>query len=128
MSKNSDGMRSIVGRSFCEELAFHLISIGTVTNIPFNISEVTFAYDIKFPIWFGPFTHLGFPGLTGFDGQTVSSIPYVSDLVLECTFQDDVLMDSFAGPDMVGAGAHANSISSCSPLGKNCKKKSGAKR
>ena len=81
------------------------------TGAPFNIEEVTFSYDIKFPIWFGPFTHLGFPGLSGFDGQTVSSLPYVSDLVLECTFQDDVLMDAFAGPDMVAA----NVISSCSP-------------
>ena len=36
MSKNSDGMRSIVGRPACVVLAFHLISIGTVTNIPFN--------------------------------------------------------------------------------------------
>jgi hypothetical protein len=99
----------------------NLNSSGRVKHVkyadnPYNIEEVTFAYDIKFPIWFGPFTHLGFPGLTGFDGQTVSSIPYVSDLVLECTFQDDVLMDAFAGPDIVGKGATANAISSCSPF------------
>ena len=81
------------------------------TGGTYNIESVTFSYDIKFPIWFGPFTHLGFPGLSGFDGQTVSSLPYVSDLVLECTFQDDVLMDAFAGPDMV----EANVISSSSP-------------
>jgi len=78
---------------------------------PYPISQVVFTYDIKFPIWFGPFTHLGFPGLSGFDGQTVSSIPYVSDLVLECTFTDDVIMDAFAGPDMCSK----NVISSFSP-------------
>ena len=76
-----------------------------------HIKDIVFEYDVKFPIWFGPFTHLGFPGLSGFDGQTVSSIPYVSDLVLECTFTDDVLMDAFAGPDM----SEINCISSCSP-------------
>ena len=86
--------------------------VAYATGAPYNIEYVVFSYDIKFPIWFGPFTHLGFPGLSGFDGQTVSSIPYVSDLVLECTFQDDVLMDAFAGPDMVAA----NALSSCSPL------------
>ena len=59
------------------------------------MTDIVFEYDIKFPLWFGPFTHLGFPGLTGFDGQTVSSLPYVSDLVLECTFTDDPLMDMF---------------------------------
>ena len=59
------------------------------------LEDIVFQYDIKFPLWFGPFTHLGFPGLTGFDGQTVSSLPYVSDLVLECTFTDDPLMDMF---------------------------------
>ena len=76
-----------------------------------KIKDIVFEYEVKFPIWFGPFTHLGFPGLSGFDGQTVSSIPYVSDLVLECTFQDNVLMDAFAGPDTV----KANAISSNSP-------------
>ena len=70
-----------------------------------KINDIVFEYDVKFPIWFGPFTHLGFPGLSGFDGQTVSSIPYVSDLVLECTFQDNILMDAFAGPDMLKANA-----------------------
>jgi len=80
----------------------------TVDN---HINDIVFEYDVKFPIWFGPFTHLGFPGLSGFDGQTVSSIPYVSDLVLECTFTDDVLMDAFAGPDM----CRVNGICSNSP-------------
>ena len=78
---------------------------------PYCVSDVIFSYDIKFPIWFGPFTHLGFPGLSGFDGQTVSSIPYVSDLVLECTFTDDVIMDAFAGPDT----SKSNAVSSFSP-------------
>ena len=64
-------------------------------NTPFKMDDIVMEYDIKFPLWFGPFTHLGFPGLTGFDGQTVSSLPYVSDLVLECTFTDDPLMDMF---------------------------------
>ncbi|MAD47707.1 MAG: hypothetical protein CMH98_22185 [Oceanospirillaceae bacterium] len=76
-----------------------------------HIKDIVFEYEVKFPLWFGPFTHLGFPGLSGFDGQTVSSIPYVSDLVLECTFQDDVLMDAFAGPDM----SRDNAIRSNSP-------------
>ena len=61
----------------------------------FQMEDLVYEYDIKFPLWFGPFTHLGFPGLTGFDGQTVSSLPYISDLVLECTFTDDPLMDMF---------------------------------
>ena len=76
-----------------------------------KIKDIVFEYEVKFPIWFGPFTHLGFPGLSGFDGQTVSSIPYVSDLVLECTFQDNVLMDAFAAPDTLGSDA----LSSHSP-------------
>ena len=86
-------------------------AVSYKTAAPYPIDQVIFSYDIKFPIWFGPFTHLGFPGLSGFDGQTVSSIPYVSDLVLECTFTDDVIMDAFAGPDM----ASDNVISSFSP-------------
>ena len=61
----------------------------------YQLEDIVYQYDIKFPLWFGPFTHLGFPGLSGFDGQTVSSLPYVSDLVLECTFTDDPLMDMF---------------------------------
>lgn len=60
-----------------------------------KLNDLVMQYDIKFPLWFGPFTHQGFPGLTGFDGQTISSFPYVSDLVLECTFTDDPLMDMF---------------------------------
>ena len=86
-------------------------AVSYATSAPYNIQDVIFSYDIKFPIWFGPFTHLGFPGLSGFDGQTVSSIPYVSDLVLECTFTDDVIMDAFAGPDT----AKSNAVSSFSP-------------
>ena len=89
---------------------------GKVKYVEYNaqnehIKDIVFEYEVKFPIWFGPFTHLGFPGLSGFDGQTVSSIPYVSDLVLECTFQDDVLMDAFAGPDI----CQKNAICSNSP-------------
>ena len=88
---------------------------GTIVSILYDaanhIKDIIFEYDVKFPIWFGPFTHLGFPGLSGFDGQTVSSIPYVSDLVLECTFTDDVLMDAFAGPDI----CEDNGLSSNSP-------------
>ena len=64
-----------------------------------KMSDLVMQYDIKFPIWFGPFSHLGFPGLSGFDGQTVSSFPYISDLVLECTFTDDPLMDMFVCHD-----------------------------
>ena len=86
--------------------------VSYATGSTYNVQDVIFTYDIKFPIWFGPFTHLGFPGLSGFDGQTVSSIPYVSDLVLECTFTDDVIMDAFAGPDT----AKSNVVSSFSPF------------
>ena len=90
---------------------------GKIVHVGFHddgnrrIDDIVFQYDIKFPIWFGIFTHLGFPGLSSFDGQTVSSIPYVSDLIFECTFQDDVLMDVFACPDINGN----NAISSNSP-------------
>ena len=63
------------------------------------ISALVYQYDVRFPIWFGPFIHKGFPGLEGFDGNSVKSIPYVSDLVLECNFTDDVIMDAFACPD-----------------------------
>ena len=90
---------------------------GKIVHVGFHgdgnkrIDDIVFQYDIKFPIWFGIFTHLGFPGLSSFDGQTVSSIPYVSDLIFECTFQDDVLMDVFACPDINGS----NAISSNSP-------------
>ena len=87
---------------------------GKIKKITYDsdkIKDIVFEYDVKFPLWFGPFTHLGFPGLSGFDGQTVSSIPYVSDLVLECTFQDNVLMDAFACPDT----SVNNSLHSFSP-------------
>ena len=63
------------------------------------LTDIVFQYDIKFPLFFGPFTHEGFPGLSGFDGQTVASFPYISDLVLECTFTDDPLSDMFAVAD-----------------------------
>ena len=69
--------------------------VGYKATDNYKLNDIVYEYDIKFPLWFGPFTHLGFPGLSGFDGQTVSSIPYVSDLVLECTFTDDPLMDMF---------------------------------
>jgi len=64
-----------------------------------RITGVVIEYLVKFPIWFGPFTHLGFPGLSGFDGQSVSSLPYCNDLVFEATFTDDFLMDAFACSD-----------------------------
>jgi hypothetical protein len=64
-----------------------------------QLESVVIEYDLKFPIWFGPFTHLGFPGLSGFDGQSVSSLPYCNDLVFEATFTDDVLMDAFSCSD-----------------------------
>ena len=64
-----------------------------------QIDDLVIQYDVKFPIWFGPFTHLGFPGLSGFDGQTVSSLPYCNDIVFECTFTDNVIMDAFACSD-----------------------------
>ena len=82
-----------------------LQSMGKVVHASFRpdgnhlLNDIVFQYDIKFPLWFGPFTHEGFPGLTGFDGQTVSSFPYISDLVLECTFTDDPLSDIFAVSD-----------------------------
>ena len=80
-----------------------LNNIGKVVRVKYvaeKIVDVVMQYDIKFPLWFGPFTHLGFPGLTGFDGQTVASIPYCNDIVLECSFTDDPLMDCFCCPDM----------------------------
>ena len=64
-----------------------------------NLTDLVLQYDIKFPIWFGPFSHLGFPGLSGFDGQSVSSLPYCNDIVFEATFTDDVIMDAFACSD-----------------------------
>lgn len=64
-----------------------------------KVDDIVMEYEIKFPLWFGPYTHLGFPGLSGFDGQTVSALPYCNDLVLECTFSDDPLMDMFAVAD-----------------------------
>ena len=81
-----------------------LNDMGKVVHTEFGgaqnlLTDIVFQYDIKFPLWFGPFTHEGFPGLTGFDGQTISSIPYVSDLVLEATFTDDPLSDMFACSD-----------------------------
>ena len=75
---------------------------GRVINTEYantHLQHIVIQYDIKFPIWFGPFTHLGFPGLSGFDGQSVSSLPYCNDIVFEATFTDDVLMDCFACSD-----------------------------
>ena len=71
-----------------------------------TVTDLVMEYNIKFPLWFGPYTHLGFPGLTGFDGQTVAALPYCNDLVLECTFSDDPLMDMFACADP----AHGNML------------------
>jgi len=70
-----------------------------------KLTDIVYQYDIKFPLWFGPFTHQGFPGLSGFDGQTVSSLPYCNDIVLECTFTDNVIMDAFACSDCVDRNA-----------------------
>ena len=64
-----------------------------------NIDDIVYQYDIKFPIWFGPWCHRGWPGLQHFDGMSVNSMPYISDLVLECNFTDDVIMDAFACSD-----------------------------
>ena len=64
-----------------------------------NINDIVYQYDVKFPIWFGPWCHKGWPGLQHFDKMSVSSMPYVSDLVLECNFTDDVIMDAFACAD-----------------------------
>ena len=76
---------------------------GKVVLVTYNqahqVSDLVIQYDVKFPIWFGPFTHLGFPGLSGFDGQTVSSLPYCNDIVFEATFTDNVIMDAFACSD-----------------------------
>ena len=72
-----------------------IVKVSYAAGADGKLQDIVYQYDIKFPLWFGPFSHLGFPGLSGFDGQTVSSIPYVSDLVLECTFTDDPLMDMF---------------------------------
>ena len=114
---NCGDSRQVLNQRGWFERCKNLNARGKIVSITYNpggqyrIKDIVFQYDVKFPIWFGPFTHLGFPGLSGFDGQSVASIPYVSDLVLECTFQDDVLMDAFAGPDT----NRNNSISSNSP-------------
>ena len=79
--------------------------IVKVANDGTDMTDIVYQYDIKFPLWFGPFTHQGFPGLSGFDGQTVSSLPYCNDVVLECTFTDDVIMDAFACADNVDRNA-----------------------
>ena len=95
----------------------NLNTMGKIKSVTYDqanthrISDLVMQYDIKFPLWFGPFTHLGFPGLSSFDGQSVASIPYVSDLVLECTFTDDPIMDAFAAPDV----RKENALSTHSP-------------
>ena len=109
-SNCGDARQSLNQRGWFERCK-NLNARGKIKSVSYaggQVSDVVFEYNVKFPIWFGPFTHLGFPGLSGFDGQTVSSLPYVSDLVLECTFQDDVLMDAFAGPDMNSYNAIAS--------------------
>jgi len=114
---NCGDSRQVLNQRGWYERCKNLNARGKIKKITYaagddgKIDDIVFEYDIKFPIWFGPFTHLGFPGLSGFDGQTVSSIPYVSDLVLECTFQDNVLMDAFAAPDTL----LTNALSTHSP-------------
>ena len=100
-SNCGDSKQGLVQKGWFERCR-NLNTQGKVKSVTYDakyIKDIVFEYDVKFPLWFGPFTHLGFPGLSGFDGQSVASIPYVSDLVLECTFTDDVLMDCFACPD-----------------------------
>ena len=84
-----------------------IVKVGYKSDANHKLEDIVYQYDIKFPLWFGPFSHVGFPGLSGFDGQTVSSIPYVSDLVLECTFTDDPLMDMFMCSGTSGQNALA---------------------
>ena len=88
-----------------------IVKVTYKTDDNYKLKDIVYQYDIKFPLWFGPFSHLGFPGLSGFDGQTVSSIPYVSDLVLECTFTDDPLMDIF-----ICSGTSAKNALACPQL------------
>ena len=113
-SNCGDAKQGLVQKGWYERCR-NLNTQGKIKSVTYNankyIEDIVFEYDIKFPLWFGPFTHLGFPGLSGFDGQSVASIPYVSDLVLECTFTDDVLMDCFACPDT----AITNGLSTHSP-------------
>ena len=90
-----------------------LNTIGKIVKTTYDgagqgkLTDLVMQYDIKFPLWFGPFTHLGFPGLSGFDGQTVASLPYCNDIVLECSFTDDPLMDIFACADNAKVNALA---------------------
>ena len=99
-----DAKQALVQKGWFERCR-NLNTMGKIVKVTYHddgnkrIDDIVIEYNVKFPLWFGPFTHLGFPGLSGFDGQSVASIPYVSDLVLECTFTDDVLMDAFAAPD-----------------------------
>ena len=120
---NCGDRRQLMAQRGWFERCKNLNARGKVKKVSYDngnhIKDIVFEYDVKFPIWFGPFTHLGFPGLSGFDGQTVSSIPYVSDLVLECTFQDDVLMDAFAGPDMLRTNAIRSNSPGFQPLATN---------
>ena len=103
-SNCGDSKQALVQKGWYERCR-NLNTMGKIVHVEYtldsakHIKDIVMQYDVKFPLWFGPFTHLGFPGLSGFDGQSVASIPYVSDLVLECTFTDDVLMDAFAAPD-----------------------------
>ena len=115
-SNCGDARQALVQKGWYERCR-NLNTMGKIVKIVYDVADgkhfndIVMQYDVKFPLWFGPFTHLGFPGLSGFDGQSVASIPYVSDLVLECTFTDDVLMDAFAGPDT----AVENSLATNSP-------------
>ena len=106
---NSGDPNQILVQKGARDRAMTLNRRGRIKKVTFSrtpqdgsnasyIKDIVWEYDIKFPLWFGPFTHHGFPGLTGFDGQSVSAIPFVSDLVLECTFTDDPIMDMFVAP------------------------------
>ena len=105
---NSGDPNQVLVQKGARERAMTLNRRGRIKSVDYTVApqggaaayikEVIWEYDIKFPLWFGPFTHLGFPGLSGFDGQSVSAIPFISDLVIECTFTDDPIMDMFVAP------------------------------
>ncbi len=86
------------------ERAKAMDTMGKVVHIAYggaanSISDIVWQYDIKIPLFFGIFTHKAFPGLSHFDGQSVSSLPYCNDLNFECSFTENVIMDAFSWPD-----------------------------
>jgi len=85
------------------ERAKSMDTMGKVVHIAYaatdKISDIVWQYDIKFPLFFGIFTHKAFPGLSHFDGQSVSSLPYCNDITFEASFTDNVIMDAFSWPD-----------------------------